>query len=351
MSIAWFEACARLSVKDEVAVASRTLLIRADAGPEIGLGHALRCLAIAQAWNEAGGSSRFAMIRGAEVVRGRLDAEAIGVTILGRDDEIVECAREASWVVLDRYGLSPDLQERLRASGSRVAVVDDAASTGRYSADLVIDSNAFANEQMYAQRATHTRMLLGPTYALLRREMRATAAREHTDRPQRLLVTIGGADVQDVAPRVITAASAMMNVELRVIIGPAARRESVELAARGRSGIDVVYDPPDMAVHLTWADVAIAGAGGTCLELAHFGVPTLAIVTADNQRPVATRLAELGTLRSLGEASALTTEAISDALAALFDDEPGRRAMSAIGRALVDGRGAQRVVQTMLELA
>ncbi len=38
---------------------------------------------------------------------------------------------------------------------------------------------------------------------------------------------------------------------------------------------------------MAWADVAVAAAGSTAWELLHMGVPTVFMVNADNQKPVA----------------------------------------------------------------
>jgi spore coat polysaccharide biosynthesis predicted glycosyltransferase SpsG len=143
-----------------------------------------------------------------------------------------------------------------------------------------------------------------------------------------------------------------MDVEAVVLIGAAnPRREALEEGARSVTGARVLYDAPNVPELMAWADVALVAAGGTCLELAYMGLPSLAVVTAENQRRVAECLAELGTVRSLGEAATVTSPRIADEVCHLLANREERRTMAARGRALVDGLGARRVIDVLWEVS
>jgi spore coat polysaccharide biosynthesis predicted glycosyltransferase SpsG len=69
---------------------------------------------------------------------------------------------------------------------------------------------------------------------------------------------------------------------------------------------------------------------------------------ADNQRHGVAEAARRGVVRSLGWHADVTPDQVVRALAALASDPAARAALAAAGRALVDGRGAERVVSAML---
>ena len=98
---------------------------------------------------------------------------------------------------------------------------------------------------------------------------------------------------------------------------------------------------------MAWADLAVTAAGSTSWELARVGTPQVAIVLADNQRPVAQGLAAEGLAVSLGWHADLTPESIAGAVGALAGDAGRRGEMSRRGRELIDGRGACRVLAEM----
>ena len=159
---------------------SRTLVVRADATVVMGTGHVMRCLALAQAWQDAGGSCVFAMAEPTPAVEERVAAEGIQVvrfrkTIPGSSQDaaqLVELARAqgAAWLVVDGYHFDAEYQRRLKDTELKLLWVDDNGESAHYYADLVLNQNAHARDGLYVHREPYTRLLLGPRYALLRRE-------------------------------------------------------------------------------------------------------------------------------------------------------------------------------------
>ena len=99
------------------------------------------------------------------------------------------------------------------------------------------------------------------------------------------------------------------------------------------------------------ADLAIGAGGGSVWERACLGLPALLLVLAENQRPMAHRLAELGAVLT-ADVSDPDFEAQFDAeLAILLSDAALRASLSAASRALCDGQGAMRVARAILALA
>jgi RimJ/RimL family protein N-acetyltransferase len=138
---------------------------------------------------------------------------------------------------------------------------------------------------------------------------------------------------------------ALEGLEGLVLVGAGnPHREELESAALEspvpiRLESDVAEMPPRMA----WADVAVTSAGSTVWELAFMAVPSLALALADNQRPVARRLGEVGLAVDLGWSSELSSADIAQAIGRLLTAPETRSEMSRRARELVDGEGARRV--------
>lgn len=321
----------------------------------------MRCLSLAEAYLEAGGQATFLMAEPPPPLAGRAAARGAEVRPLTAAPgstadlgETLAVAREvdAAWIVLDGYQFDGDFQARLAGGRHRVLAFDDHGHAGRYSADIVLNQNAGATEDIYRDRRRETLLLLGPGYALLRDEFRRWSA----PRPEvpavacRVVVTFGGSDPDNVSAKALEGLGSVPGpLEVMVIVGPTNLNLSALRSAARATGhpVEVVIDPPDMAARLAWADVAVAATGGTSWELARVGTPHVAIVLADNQEPGARALERDGLAISLGWHAALRSEAIGGAVAALARDAERRAELSRRGRDLVDGRGAERVLAAM----
>ena len=149
------------------------LVLRTEASVAIGTGHVMRCLALAQAWGDAGGRVIFAMARTTPAVEERLRNEGFEVarvdTQVGSIADAEETAdlaqkRGASWVVVDGYEFGAEYQASLKSRRMKVLFIDDNGHAGRYSADLVLNQNIHASEELYRSRETSTKLLLGPAF-------------------------------------------------------------------------------------------------------------------------------------------------------------------------------------------
>jgi UDP-2,4-diacetamido-2,4,6-trideoxy-beta-L-altropyranose hydrolase len=338
-----------------------TILFRADAGVSMGAGHVVRCLALAQGWRDVGGEACFVMARGAEAFCEPLRAEGIQIHTIDATPDSVEDAREtirlagdhsAAWVVVDGYHLGPGYRRRIAGEGLRLAVLDDNGEQGQYVAGVIINHNLHAAEEMYADRPSGARLLLGPRYTLLRRQFaRDGGERAIPAAARKILVALGGGDENNATAAVLKAIGLLgrADLEVRVILGGASPHESV-LRAMGEGLPGTLHferNVSDMAARMAWADLGVTAAGGTCREAACMGLPSVLLVLADNQLRVAEMHAGCGAAVNMGDAAAVAPEAIARAIEKLLDDPARREAMARAGRTLADGRGAARVVSVL----
>src|SRR5208337_4043288 len=192
------------------------LVVRADATVRSGTGHVMRCLALAQAWHDAGGQVSFAMAEATPPIEERLRNESFEVTRLAvQVGSAVDAERTsqlafqhgATWVVVDGYEFSAEYQANLKRRGLKVLFIDDNGHARHYSADLVLNQNAHAAEGFYPSRDSSTRLLLGPRFVMLRREFTSWRGwnREIPPVARRVLVTMGGSDPDNVTQKVVEA--------------------------------------------------------------------------------------------------------------------------------------------------
>jgi UDP-2,4-diacetamido-2,4,6-trideoxy-beta-L-altropyranose hydrolase len=344
------------------------LLLRADADARRGAGHVMRCLALAHAWRARGGYVAFISCRPDPTLRRRMQATGAHVTELDGAhpdnsdlrgtiaalEETLNNSQKIPWMVLDGYNFDCDYHSQVRVAGCRLLVIDDNAHLACYDADMVLNHGIHAPQLDY-RHSVGCKLLLGTRYALLRPEFsRVVAAEKLTpQRVSKILVTLGGSDTENITEKVIHALGGidLTGVEARVIVGPMnphfAALKAAAAAAHHTVRLETAVQ--DMAAAMLWADLAVSAAGGTCWELAALGVPTITLVVAENQRQIGAELGRVGAAVNLGWHRQASSERIAAAVNELASSALQREQMKARGKALVDGRGAQRVVEAMVE--
>jgi UDP-2,4-diacetamido-2,4,6-trideoxy-beta-L-altropyranose hydrolase len=336
---------------------STEIIFRANAYPEIGTGHVMRCLALANACRDADMATRFVGRVEDGVLRGRIKQCDHDFTALTEDQEAewMNCiSHKVDWVVLDGYGFCSQDHRKIRDAGVKLLIIDDMANLDSYEADVILNQNFHANAADY-HLAYETKMLMGTQFALLRQEFIGRRPLVRKAGTSRLLVTLGGSDPQGVSLRVTEALAKIhdMRFEVRLIAGSSnphldQLKVAAELARTGGHTLEVLHYTNDMPGEMAWADFAVIAGGSTSLEVAYMGLPALVLTLANNQASIACAMHRLGVAESLGWFDTLTAANLADALKCLASDVPRRQAMMAQGQALVDGLGAKRVVGTII---
>ncbi len=347
------------------------LTIRADGSGSIGMGHVVRCLALASAVEQRGGTVDFVCRRLDGVAAEFLRLRSFAVSELpdGIEEEddagrTLEIARGdgAGVVLVDHYGLGPSWWRRVGAE-LPVAALDDVGRPGL--ADgvaLVINQNAGAEEAWYAGVS---RTLCGPRFASLREEFFeyrktregrwASDTRDHhrASGPRRLVVTLGGSDPNGVTGRILGALRGLpRDLALDVIVGPGFHLAKTLLRGAGLDPRIRLHDQPrDMPRILARADLAVTGGGSTVYECAYLGLPSLVIRMADNQAAICRTMATAGIVHFLGAWDRVEDEVIAAEVEKVLENEQRLKEMARRGMALVDGRGAFRVAEALASLA
>jgi len=338
------------------------IVFRADADTRMGAGHIMRCLSLAQAWQDTGGRATFLTMSDSALLKDRLKSEGMTVENLAAQQGSSQDAAQtavlaqhvgAAWVIVDGYHFDVGYQEMLNKSGVQLLVIDDMGRSDLCDADIVLNQNIHAGEHLYPNRKANIQLMLGTRYALLRREFRKWRQwKRHTPPEARnILVTLGGSDPDNATRKVMQALNHIgaKELEVAVVVGPSNPHISSlkDAAARCPSGIRLLHSAGNMAELMAWADIGISAAGSTLYEMAFMGLPGLVLMIADNQAPLAEELHKAGAVLNLGWQQNLSCDEIGRAIKQMVMDPQMRRKISLRGREMVDGKGVRRVMAQM----
>lgn len=348
-----------MTMPDHAQADHEGLLIRADASTQLGAGHAMRCFALAKAWQKSGGRVTVAMSEALPGMQDRFRNQGIRVEHVSSEGGSKEDAKQtgalglrigARWTVVDGYHFEAAYVRHLRDAGQRVLLFDDYGCFGEYCSDVVLNQNLGAREEMYLQRSEYTKLLLGTDYALLRPEfLGIDRFHEPVRATNRLLVCMGGSDAENVTEKAIQAVAQVGGkMQTTVVVGSGnPHQEQLRGLAARLPGVRIQHNPANMAELMCEADLAVSAAGSTCWELAYLGVPMIVTAIAKNQEKNAQALSERGAAINLGWHENASLTEISNSIGQLAGDVVRRRAMSQAARNLVDGLGAKRVINVL----
>lgn len=340
------------------------VIIRTDAGPQIGTGHVMRCLALAQALQDSGGKATFSVAERFDWFDSLIGKEGIeSVRMLakpGSSEDAIQTAKFAGkegfdWVVVDGYHFGAGYQRIIKTNGLKLLFLDDAGHAEHYPADIVLNQNLNACETLYKSRENYTRLLLGTQYALLRRDFWEWQGwrREIADAACKILVTLGGSDPKNDTLKVIECLEMVEVEELKVnvIVGASnPNSDALQSAAMSsRHAVKIEKNVAEMPTRMAWADMAVSAGGTTCLELAFMGLPTCTVVIAGNQSLNAKTLHDQGVMINMGPPSLINKKRAAQIIGNLIMDKERRGKMSRSASRMVNGLGAKRVVEQLQE--
>ena len=333
-----------------------SIVIRCDGGHTVGLGHVVRCLAIAAELRDrfsaavrfalGGDEAAFALVRAAAFPIERMSARAPKSSLTAFVASV-----KPDLVLLDLR--TPDdggEMEALRRAGCRIAVLDDASSR-RLAADCsFFPPSAAALDWAKARGERH----IGFDWIPLRRQF-ADAPKRHPGPGRLALILGGGSDPQRIGLRFLKSAARALPASWRLglVIGAAAAEDRGlnKLAGKLGARLSIHRHADDMASLMAEADLALASFGMTAYELAAVGVPMLLLCLSEDHRLSAAFLAEAGAAEIAGIAKEVSDAALDEAIARLAADDTRRALLGRRARGLIDGKGAVRIAERLAALA
>ena len=324
-------------------VANFAWVVRADMRAAVGGGHVMRSLALAEAMME------YAPVVFAIDPDGADWADKIaarGITAIEEDK-----LGDGPWagVVLDGYGFSRTEQSRWKQRCGRLVVLDDVTAP---SADLVLLPGA----PEATDKNEDTPVLGGPKYALLGRQYRKEP-RLRDGAIRSILLSFGLRDSAGATVLAMSALAALAASQFEPEIVVALGSGSPVLDAVNEAGAAlgnrcrIELDLPDLYENYARADLALGAGGIGLLERLAAGLPSLNVIIAQNQRAGVEGFAAAAATLDAGPIEALDEEMLASMIAKLAADPLRRAGLARKGRALVDGRGAERAASAICELS
>lgn len=358
---------------------------RADASLDIGIGHVMRCLTLADALRAHGANCHFICREHPGHLLDQIRQRGFSVHALSccqtderpknetgalqparahwlgsdwqtdvRQTGAILAELQPDWLVVDHYALDTRWEQAMKGHYKKLLVIDDLADR-HHICDVLLDQNLGREAKDYAALVPdHCMVLAGPQYALLRPEFAAlreySLRRREVPALKQILITMGGVDQPNATGKVIEALRACplpLDCRITVVMGAQAPwLEQVHaLAATLPWPTEVRVDISDMAQVMADSDLAIGAAGSTSWERCCLGLPTLLVVLAENQWAGARALQTQGAALLLG-GSPVIHQQLTATLSPLLSGKPLAE-ISLAARAVTDGQGACLVIQHM----
>jgi len=269
---------------------------------------------------------------------------------LERLDEIGGC----DWLIVDHYAIDITWEKIVRQLAKKIMVIDDLADRS-HDCDLLLDQNFYQGVDARYDKLVSSQCikLLGPHYAMLRPEFSIALSKMkiRTGKLQRILVFFGATDSNNETLKVLHAFQLLNRPEItvHVILGiNHPFKSDVRNFASSMKQV-VCHDyVENMAELMIDSDLYLGAAGTTTWERCCLGLPSLVIAVASNQIGPIEQLSHAGIVRFLGEGGSVTAEYIARALNEVLATPSALAEMSRNSMRLVDGQGVQRCVSAIL---
>ncbi len=355
------------------------IVIRADGGKCIGLGHVMRCLSIAKALQKLNKEVHFVLAD--ESVTRVVEERGFSCTVLNTDYTDMEGELEKlipmverwqpEWILVDSYYVTAKYLEAVKTR-TKLVYLDDLYAFA-YPVDALINYNIYAKKLGYDNDVAFgkTDLLLGCEYAPLREEFchgtgendflpeisgkkswpqKGICQQKVNPEVMQVLLTTGGSDSLGIAEKLI--ALAMEDEEASKytyhVVSGAMNPHLAGLRAweKKNANIQVHVNVQNMAELMRICDIAISAGGFTLYELAAMGIPTICFSFAQNQEQGVETFAEEEIALYGGnylEDAAGTLQKIIEKVKELAGRDNLRQTLKERARDLADGRGCERI--------
>ena len=347
----------------------KKIAFRVDGGPDIGMGHIMRCLALAQGFPD--NIDIIFIIKESKSVKKIINNYSFRTISIDKDMEydkkeinlLKRVIRDNNIDILisDSYKIDKNYLDQLKGEVEKLVSIHDFVPFD-FPSDIVINGNIYAPDLNYNSTDGDTMFLLGTDYTLLRKEFWNLPNRNVKKEVENILITVGGGDLLNLTPKIVKALHLLekdinevdnININklaVNIIIGSSFNNieEIIKEVEKSTIEIKLNFNIKRMSQIMINSDLAISAGGSTLYELAMTGTPTIALLQADNQKLVAEAMEREGIIKNLGFGNQITEYIINKELQELIANYHERRLMFRNGKDTINKRSILNCVSNIL---
>jgi len=318
------------------------ILIRADGSSQIGLGHLIRCTALAHMLKEDFDIT-FYCKESTDTMIAELDNSGFRYCKIENEDKFLSQLNSNTIAVLDGYHFDTDYQKQVKAKGTKLACIDDLHDK-EFFADLIINHAPGITQQDYKARP-YTQFALGPEYALLRPAFLEQAKKQRIiDKVETVLICFGGSDLKNLTQNALAAALNFPEFsKIIVVTGQAYQTtNSFNQLVASDTRIDHRHALNEQQMHgaMNEAELAIIPASGILFEVLAAGCVAISGSYTNNQKFVYENFKDAGFFVDAGNFS---RKSLIHAISEVSDRRINKEKV-------IDGQSAVRVLNLFNQL-
>ena len=349
----------------------KNIFIRVDSGLDVGLGHIMRCFALAEAIK----TRKFNVYFISKKIRGNIikSIENDGYKVFYLNSQILKSSKpdwkmdalettkiiqrfknEKNLLLVDNYELSKMWEMSLKSVVDKIIIIDD-FSNRSHSCNLFIDQNLHTGKrERNKKNSKNCKKLLGPKYALLRKEFveNRKTVKSRSGKINRILISFGGSDEKNQTLIALKAIKKLdgEKINVDVIVGePNKNKTKIKKMCSNMENSTYHQQPKNVAKIMKKADLAIGAGGIITWERCCLGLPSIVSIVSKNQEDMVNAVSRKGCLINLGKAERLTSEDYLNAIKNLNSRKLIHMQKKCMK--LVDGKGAERVAKQISLIA
>ena len=354
------------------------VLIRVDSSREIGLGHLKRSMLLAShlkqnGWNaffvcrdHDGNLNQLVIESGFDLYRLQTNTQYTSENLYERwlgdspssdSSDFINIARNigsVDLVIVDHYGIDSAWHNKIKNSlGCKILVIDDLANR-TYDCDILLDQTLGRLSTDFERLVSRNCIILaGTSYALINEIYSVKRMKlEKRDLPKqpRILVSMGGTDLNNVSEFILDSLvfwSGIKNAIVTVVGMLSEKGEEIfsNLSCVERYHYQYTERMPELIEN---HDLCIGALGSSSWERCCLGLPSIAILTAENQRSIASALDKSGAIKYVGEWQSLNRDYLLKTLDLVLKNKEIYEEMSMLALKVCDGKGLDRVFTAIL---
>jgi len=268
----------------------KTILFRADSSSDIGTGHIMRDLVLAQKYAKEGAKIIFASCD----LKGNINQKILNtgyqlVTLKSNSKkELKELIKKLhiDLLVIDHYKIDHKKEKYLKKkTGVKILAFDDTYK--RHYCDILLNHNISAKKRKYKKLVPKwCQIKCGKKYTLLRQEFIEEKKKKYKkDRDiKRLFIAMGGADTANLNSKILKVLSKFQYIKVDLVTTSANQRlQELQKYSEKKSWINLHIDSSKVAKLMAQSDLAIITTSSIVHEVLYMELPFIAIKVVENQ--------------------------------------------------------------------